>query len=181
MTKNTEPTVAEPKAVKIKPKRKKNYLNNADLLIELEKSRDQDKMTEKLAHMLQTLAARYASQGNFAGYTYVEDMKAYAMFMVCRTWHRFDPAKSKNPFAFFTQCIKHSYYQFLNKEKRQRVIRDELLVYSGLNPSNTYLSDYEQDQMDNRSDDMGDFDVMEDVDDDDIDNIVQTAMNDTTD
>ena len=149
------PTDAEP--VKVKPKRKKKYLNNADLLIELEKSRNQDRMTERLAHMLQTLAARYASQGNFAGYSYVDDMKAYAMFMICRTWHRFDPAKSNNPFAFFTQCIKHSFYQFLNKEKRQRVIRDEMLVYSGLNPSNTYLSEYEQQQLEAKE--AGDKDV----------------------
>lgn len=141
-------------------KRKKNYLNNADLLIELEKSRERGRMTEKLAHMLQTLATRYASQGNFAGYSYVEDMKAYAMYMICRTWHRFDPSKSNNPFAFFTQCIKHSYFQFLNKEKRQRLIRDELLVYSGLNPSNTYLNDYE-DELKDVKDDMGDLDYME--------------------
>lgn len=157
--------IAQEKAAPIvKPKRKKNYLNNADLLKELEKSRDQDRMTEKLAHMLQTLAARYASQGNFAGYTYVEDMKAYAMFMICRTWHRFDPAKSNNPFAFFTQCIKHSYYQFLNKEKRQRVIRDELLVYSGMNPSNTYLTEYEQDQTNSKETDDIDMDSSDDDD-----------------
>lgn len=154
-----------------KPKKKKNYLNNADLLIELKKSNDQGQMTNKLAHMLQTLADRYASRGNFAGYSYVEDMKAYAMYMVCRTWHRFDSEKSNNPFAFFTQCIKHSYYQFLNKEKRQRMIRDELLVYSGLNPSNTYLNDYEDA---NGSSDGYDVDVDNqymDPSDEDIDNM----------
>ena len=73
-------------------------------------------------------------------------MEAYALYMVCRTWKSFNPEKSNNPFAFFTQCIKHSFYQFLNKEKRQRDIRDELLVYSGMNPSNTYLADYEEQQ-----------------------------------
>jgi len=131
------------KTVTPRKKRKKKYLNNADLLIQLELSNEKGRMTELLAHMLLTLTTRYASQGNFAGYSYVDDMKAYAMYMICRTWHRFDKNKSNNPFAFFTQCIKHSFYQFLNKEKRQRVIRDELLVYSGMNPSNTYISDYE--------------------------------------
>lgn len=160
-----------------KPKKKKNYLNNADLLVELQKSNDQGHMTNKLAHMLQTLADRYASQGNFAGYSYVEDMKAYAMYMICRTWHRFDSKKSNNPFAFFTQCIKHSYYQFLNKEKRQRVIRDELLVFSGLNPSHTYLNDYEEE---NRSSDGYDVDVdnqyMDSADGDDIDSMVSDSL-----
>lgn len=152
-----------------KKKKKKKYLNNADMLIELEKSRERGQMTERLGHMLQTLATRYASQGNFAGYSYVDDMKAYAMYMICRTWHRFDPSKSNNPFAFFTQCIKHSYYQFLNKEKRQRVIRDELLVYSGMNPSNTYLSEYEDEMKEQRE--MGDLDYME---------MDQTSVTETT-
>lgn len=127
-----------------KTKRKKKYINNADLLIQLELSHEQGEMTEKLAHMLQLLTARYGSQGNFAGYSYIDDMKAYAMYMICRTWKRFDKKKSNNPFAFFTQCIKHSFYQYLNKEKKQRTIRDELLINSGLNPSNTYITEYEE-------------------------------------
>lgn len=127
-----------------KTKRKKKYINNADLLLQLETSHEEGQMTEKLAHMLQLLTARYASQGNFAGYSYIDDMKAYAMYMICRTWKRFDKKKSNNPFAFFTQCIKHSFYQYLNKEKKQRTIRDELLINSGLNPSNTYITEYEE-------------------------------------
>ena len=129
-----------------KKKRKTNYLNNKDMLAEVVKSLDQDQPTEKLAHMWTVLAHRYASRGNFASYSYRDDMEAYALYMVCRTWKSFNPEKSNNPFAFFTQCIKHSFYQFLNKEKRQRDIRDELLVYSGMNPSNTYLADYEEQQ-----------------------------------
>ena len=44
-----------------------------------------------------------------------------------------------NPFAFFTQCIKHSFIQYLNQEKRQRNIRDLILVDQGLNPSFSFL------------------------------------------
>lgn len=138
--------MAEPKK-----KRKTNYLNNKDMLAEVEKSLDRDQPTEKLAHMWTVLANRYASRGNFASYSYRDDMEAYALYMVCRTWKSFNPEKSNNPFAFFTQCIKHSFYQFLNKEKKQRDIRDGLLVYSGLNPSNTYLADYEDQQATDRN------------------------------
>ena len=95
-------------------------------------------MTDRLAHMLQTLAARYGRRGNFANYTYNDDMQAYAMMMLVRTWNRFDPAKSNNPFAFFTQCIKNSFIQFLNQERRQRDIRDSMLVDNGLDPSYTF-------------------------------------------
>jgi DNA-directed RNA polymerase specialized sigma subunit len=124
-------------------KKKKNYLNNKDLLAEVIKSKEQDQMTDKLAKMLQMLCARYATRAQFANYTYNEDMQAYAMMMLVRTWRSFDPNKSKNPFAFFTQCIKNSFIQMLNKEKQQRNVRDELLVDQGLNPSYTYQLEHE--------------------------------------
>lgn len=69
------------------------------------------------------------------GNTYNEDMQGYAMMMLVRTWNSFNPEKSNNPFAFFTQCIKHSFIQYLNQEKRQRNIRDLLLVDQGMTPS----------------------------------------------
>lgn len=124
-------------------KRKSNYLNNKDLLTQVVLSKEQGRMTDRLAHMLQTLAARYGKKGNFANYTYNEDMQAYAMLMLVRTWSSFDPEKSSNPFAFFTQCIKNSFIQYLNQERRQRDVRDELLIENGLSPSHTYLSDHE--------------------------------------
>jgi MarR-like DNA-binding transcriptional regulator SgrR of sgrS sRNA len=125
------------------PKKKTNYLNNKDLLAEVILSKQQGKMTDKLARMLQMLCARYGRRGNFANYTYNEDMQAYAMMMLVRTWNSFNPEKSKNPFAFFTQCVKNSFIQFLNSEKRHRTLKDELLVDQGLNPSYSYQLDHE--------------------------------------
>ena len=129
-----------------KKKRKTNYLNNADLLAETIKSKENDQMTDKLAHMLLTLVARYGKKGNFANYTYNEDMQGYAMMMLVKTWRSFKPEKSTNAFAFFTQCVKNSFIQFLNQERRQRDIRDEVLVSKGLTPSFTFTAAYEEEQ-----------------------------------
>jgi len=127
------------KAAKVKkPPRPKNYLNNKDLLAQVIISKEQGKMTDRLAHMLQTLCARYGKKSNFSGYTYNDDMQAYAMMMLVRTWNSFKPEKSNNPFAFFTQCIKNSFIQFLNQERKQRDIRDAMLTDNGLSPSLTY-------------------------------------------
>lgn len=126
----------------IKKKRVKNYVNNADLLIQYKLSREQDRMTEEFAKMLQTVAARYALKGSYRDYSYIDDMKAYAMMMIVRTWRSFNPEKSTNAFAFFTQCIKNSYKQYLKIERRARDVRDELLLAAGLNPSHTYADDY---------------------------------------
>lgn len=82
-----------------------------------------------------TFVARRGKYIYVTGNSYNEDMQAYAMMMLVRTWNAFNPEKSNNPFAFFTQCIKHSFIQYLNQEKRQRNIRDLLLVDQGMSPS----------------------------------------------
>lgn len=122
----------------------KLYLNNKDLLAEVKRSKRKGEMSDKLARMLQMLCSRYAKKGNFINYTYNDDMQSYAMMMLVRTWNSFNPEKSSNPFAFFTQCIKNSFIQYLNQEKRQRNIRDEALVAQGLNPSFGYELDNER-------------------------------------
>lgn len=138
---------------------KNNYLNNKDLLAEVQKSKDQGEMTNELARMLQTLCIRYSKKSSFANYTYNEDMQSYAMFMLIKTWDKFDPEKSQNPFAFFTQCVKNSFIQYLNSEKRQRDIRDSLLVDKGMDPSYTYQ--IEQDEKKGVEDEEDTFSMQE--------------------
>lgn len=132
------------------------YLNNRDLLPEVKKSKEAGKMTDTLARMLMLLCANYARKGNFVNYSYNEDMQAYAMMMLVRTWHSFDPEKGSNPFAFFTQCIKNSFIQFLKHEQKQRDVKNVLMIDQGLNPS----YGYEDNDRGSRIEDEQDFDTM---------------------
>lgn len=142
-------------------KRKGNiYLKNKDLLRETLTSLEQDKMTDKLAEMFMVLVKRYSKRYNFANYTYNDDMQGYALQMLVQTWKAFNPEKSQNAFAFYTQCVKNSFKQFLNTERRQRDIRDKVLVKEGLNPSYTYIDAFNQSIMvedEENQVDMGDM------------------------
>lgn len=117
-----------------KPK-KAVYLTNKELLAEIVNAKSKGFMTDKLARMLMMLTRKYARKGNYVNYSYNEDMVSYALMMLVRTWNSFNPEKSSNPFAFYTQCIKNSFSQYLNQEKRQRNIRDQLLIDQGMDPS----------------------------------------------
>lgn len=117
---------------------KNQYLNNKDLLAEIKICKEKGQMSDKCARMLQLLCANIAKKGNFINYTYNDDMQGYAMMMLVRTWKSFDPSKSSNAFAFFTQCIKNSFIQFLKSEKKHRLLRDKLLIDRGMNPSFGY-------------------------------------------
>ena len=43
----------------------------------------------------------------------------------------FDPAKSSNPFAYFTQIIHYAFLRRIQKEKRQMDIRTKIIERSG--------------------------------------------------
>lgn len=124
------------------PKKKVNYIKNKDLLAEVIICKEAGFMSDKLARMLQLLTAKYGRSAQFGGYSYNEDMQAYALMMLCKTWVGFKPERSDNAFAYYTQSIKNSFKQYLNREKVQRVVRDELLVNQGLNPSFTYTEEH---------------------------------------
>lgn len=123
--------------------KKRNYLNNHDLLIEIKKSKSNNRMTNELVNMLITLCDRYAKKGSFANYSYLEDMKSCAMLNLCKIWQAFDEERYDNPFAYYTQSIKNSFVQYLNREKLQRNIKDCMLVRQGLDPSHNFMLEYE--------------------------------------
>lgn len=146
--------VAEPVVEVVKVPKKKKYLNNADLMIQIKLSREQDRMTDELANMLTLLCAKYAKHPDYANiYSYVDDMKAFAMLTVVKVWRSFNPDKGSNPFAYFTQILRHAFYQYLNHESKQRTVKDVLMVDIGELPSFTFLEKYAEDREWEDSDD----------------------------
>lgn len=123
-----------------KPKR--NYLSNANLMEQIKISKENNKMSNELTKMLMLLCDRYASSHNFVNYTFLEDMKMFALMNLCNSWHKFDETRFANPFAYYTQSIKNSYIQYLKNEKKHRNIRDALLVKHGANPSFNYVYEH---------------------------------------
>lgn len=136
------------------------YLSNKDLLAEVRACKVTGRMSNKLVRQLQLLCSRLGRKGSFVNYSYNEDMQAYAMMMLVRTWQGFNPEKSTNAFAFFTQCIKNSFIQYLKHEERQRNVRDLLMINQGLNPSYGYDDGIERGIEDER-----DFDVIRAIND----------------
>lgn len=121
---------------------KVNYLSNTNLLEQVGISKANGKMSNDLTKMLMLLCDRYSTKSNFAGYTFIDDMRMFALLNLCKTWSSFNAEKSNNPFAYYTQNIKNSFIQYLKNEKKQRNIRDMLLVSHGVNPSHTYSTEY---------------------------------------
>ena len=137
--------VKEVKSPKPKPKKKKNYLNNKDMMAELRRCHEAGRMTDEFATMIMLLAERYGSRYEYSDYSpHIEDMKSVAVTNVVRAWRSFDLERYNNPFAYFTQAIKHTFWQYVSQEKKHRLNRDAILISQGELPSDAYMEDYEK-------------------------------------
>jgi hypothetical protein len=98
-------------------------------------NKDHGQITNTLARMYIKLCERYATRGNVRGYTYNDEMRGQAILQLTQIGLQFDESKSNNPFAYFTAAVTNSFVRIINIEKRNQVIRDDLLEINGMNPS----------------------------------------------
>lgn len=128
-------------------KRPKDYLHNSNLLREIVKSqsiqqslpeeereeRVAECLTPELVDMLTTLVDRFGTHYRWRGYTWIEDMKAEAMLNLCKVALKFNLEKAgdnPNPFGYYTQVIKRVFLTFIEREKKQGKIKDEIIEMS---------------------------------------------------
>jgi DNA-directed RNA polymerase specialized sigma subunit len=111
----------------------KNYVNNEELTKAV-KEWVKDKKTQKVGPMpnfvgecVMKLVNNFAHKRNFSGYSYLDDMKSEALLTCIKYAHNFNPEKSDNAFAYFTEIIKNSFKMSLNKEKYQQNIREKIV------------------------------------------------------
>lgn len=77
------------------------------------------------------IAEHLSMRPNFSNYMYRQDMVMDGVENCVVYAHRFDPAKSKNPFAYFTQVCWYAFIRRIGKEKRQIEICDKIIERSG--------------------------------------------------
>jgi len=104
---------------------------------------DHGTMTNKLAKSFMLLVERYSMRFNWRGYTYVDEMRSQALLQLSQIGLQFDESKSQNPFAYYTAAIDNSFTRILNIEKKNQMIRDDLLIEYGSNPSFTRQFEHE--------------------------------------
>lgn len=92
-------------------------------------------LTPDLVQMLMMIVYNYSQKNNWRNYTYIDDMRGDAILSLCQNALKFNPEKSRNPFGYYTQIVTHSFLTFLEKEKKMRRIRDDILEQNMLNPS----------------------------------------------
>ena len=99
------------------------------------------------------MAERYARRANWRNYSYVEEFKGQALVQLSQVGLQFDESKSDNPFAFYTTVVRNSFVRIQNLEKRNQVIRDDIMEMSGAAPSYSRQSETEWNHLQKRNSD----------------------------
>jgi len=63
-------------------------------------------------------------------YMFKDDMICDGIENCVRYIHNFNPEKSKNPFAYFTQIIYYAFLRRISQEKKQLEIKNKILEKS---------------------------------------------------
>ena len=124
------------------PRKKEHYLNNKEFLAELEKYRasvkraadagkDKPRVSNYIGGCFLKIATHLSYRPNFINYMYKDDMICDGIENCIQYIDNFDPAKSSNPFAYFTQIVYFAFLRRIAKEKRQMEIRDKIIEKSG--------------------------------------------------
>lgn len=108
----------------------KNYIDNKTFLSYLvdyreacDKAEEEEiprpQVTEKIGLCFFQIANRLATKPNFSGYMFKEEMVCDGIENAVDAVLKFNPEKSQNPFAYFTQIIWYAFIRRIEKEKKQ--------------------------------------------------------------
>ena len=89
--------------------------------------------TNRLGEIVVLTVDRVATQTKFRHYTYLDDMKAEAIYQSIKGITKFDLSKTNetgqksSSFSYLTQIITNAFRQILKKEKKNREIKDQVI------------------------------------------------------
>lgn len=116
---------------------KRNYVNNPEFLQAIiaykktcseaeECGEPNPQVPNYIGECIYQIATRLATKPNFSGYTYKEEMISDGLENAIQALGNFNPEKSSNPFAYFTQIIWYAFLRRIEKEKKQLYIRHKV-------------------------------------------------------
>ena len=143
------------------------YVNNREFLEAIvaykgrvrsanESDSDRPRVPNYIGSCFLKIATHLSYKPNFVNYMFREDMICDGIENCLQYIDNFNPEKSSNPFAYFTQIIYYAFLRRIQKEKRQLEIKSKILEKSGYQEvmhTDTYTGDMQG--MNASSADMG--------------------------
>ena len=97
-----------------------------------EEGSDLPQISNYLGECVWKIAKGLAQKHNFRNYSYLDEMIAAGVETCIKNMHVFNPEKSQNPFAYFTQACHFTFIHIIQKEKRQADIKRKMILSSAV-------------------------------------------------
>ena len=97
-----------------------------------EKGRRKPDVTNYIGECFLKIANHLSYRPNFINYTYRDDMISDGIENCLQYMNNFNPEKSTNPFAYFTQIIYYAFIRRIQKEKKQTLVKQKLIQNAGV-------------------------------------------------
>ena len=94
--------------------------------------RNKPPVTDYIGSCFLKIANHLSYRPNFINYTFRDDMISDGIENCLQYLSNFNPKKSKNPFAYFTQIIYYAFIRRIQKEKKQVNIKAKLIEDANL-------------------------------------------------
>ena len=101
---------------------------------------------EYLGECFMKIANRLSFRPNIINYEFRDDMISDGIENCIRYMNNFNPEKSSNPFAYFTQIIYYAFVRRIQKEKKQLYIKYKTMDSQAVMTENVEISKHDQDQ-----------------------------------
>ena len=86
---------------------------------------------EYIGECFYKIATHLSYRPNFINYTYREEMIGDGIENCIQYAKNFNPEKSTNPFAYFTQIIYYAFIRRIQKEKKQQQVKQKMIANFG--------------------------------------------------
>jgi hypothetical protein len=124
-------------------KSKEHYVSNKDFLAAMIEYRKTVKKAEKenlpkppvtdyIGSCFLKIANHLSYRPNFINYTFRDDMISDGIENCLQYLGNFNPKKSNNPFAYFTQIIYYAFIRRIQKEKKQSSIKYRMIEQANI-------------------------------------------------
>jgi hypothetical protein len=111
-----------------------HYINNAEFLQALidykdacalakESKKEDPQIPNYIGECFFKIADHLSRKPNFISYSFRDEMISDGIENCLMYFRNFDPAKSNNPFAYFTQIIYYAFLRRIMKEKKQLYVK----------------------------------------------------------
>ena len=124
-------------------KKSQHYVNNKEFLAAMTdyknavkkaevNNKERPRVSNYIGECLMKIAVHLSHKPNFVNYTFKEEMICDGIENCLQYIDNFNPEKSNNPFAYFTQIIYYAFLRRIQKEKKHLFVKFKMTEQTNL-------------------------------------------------